>query len=505
MNKILLYNPNPNPHLKAIDLPLSLLCISRFIDQENYDIQIVSENLYNNPFDVIRENAKKSIVFGVSSMTGHQIYDGLKATKIAKEANPNIKVIWGGWHPSIYPTQTLENPYIDIVVKGQGERALYDIIKRIEKKEENFDGINGVYWKENGQIQPNADRPLEDINTMPPIPYHLVNTEKCLIETEFGNRTINYVSSYGCPYRCGFCCEITVNKRRWTGLDAKKVVDDLEKLEKVFKVNGISMYDSNFFIDRQRAKEIFREMLNRKLSLRLGNMDGRTKQLVESDDELWELMRETKCYSILTGAESGNQEALDIIKKDITVEDNIKFAKKCHDYGIKVVFSTLVGLPIANSNFKHIAKKTDEQITSTINMFDQLLSFDTRHRGLMFLYCPYPGTPLYEESLKLGFQEPKSLEQWGAFTLYAKHTPWITKKQEFLVPMISSYLFMFLDSDTLIWIKERIKNRPLKKKLFVSAFKLLRIIAKLRWKYKFFYFPIDYKLFLFAKSKNKSI
>lgn len=500
---ILLYNPRPNPDLKPLDLPLSLLCISRYLDKDGYDIKIVSENLYDNHFDVIRETARDSMIFGVSSMTGYQIYDGLKASKIAKEVNKNIKVIWGGWHPSIYPSQVLENPHIDIVIKGQGEKALYDVVKRIEEGK-IYDGILGVNWKVNGKVYTNSDRILEPLDGMPPIPYHLLDIEKCLSESEFGNRTINYVSSYGCPFRCGFCCEQAVNKRRWVGLNAEAVVGDLERLEKVFKVNAVSMNDSNFFVNMQRSKAILQGMLDRKLTIRLGNIDGRTKQLAEADDEIWELLRETRCYSILTGAESGNQETLEIIKKDITVEDTIKFAKKCHDYGIKVVFSTLVGLPIPNLTFDEIAKKTDEQINSTIDMFNKILSLDNRHRGLMFIYGPYPGTPLYQNALMLGFREPKNLEEWGSFTLYKKHTPWITKKQAILVPMISSYIFMFLDSDTIIWTKERIKNK-FKRKIFVIIFKVFTIIATLRWKYKYFGLPIDYYLFSFAKSKNKSI
>ncbi|MFZ3064449.1 MAG: radical SAM protein [Nitrospirota bacterium] len=501
--KILLYNPRPNPHLRPVDLPLSLLCISRFLDKEGYNIKIVSENLYDDHFDVMREAAKESMILGVSSMTGYQIYDGLRASRIAKEANKDIKVVWGGWHPSLYPQQVLENSYIDIVVKGQGERAFYDVVKRTEKGAP-YENILGVHWKDNGTIYSNQDRILEPLNEMPPIPYHLVDTEKCLIETEFGNRTINYVSSYGCPFRCGFCCEQTVNKRRWVGLDAKKVVDDLERLEKVYKVNGVSMYDSNFFVDMKRAKGILSGMLERGLTIRLGNIDGRTKQLADADKEIWELLRATRCYSILTGAESGDQEALEVIKKDIKVEDNIRFAKRCHEYGIKVVFSTLVGLPILGKNYDELAKKTGEQIDATIRMFDNLLSYDSRHRGLMFVYAPYPGTPMYQSAVKLGFKEPKTLEEWSNYSLYDKHIPWVTDNQVFLVSMISSYIFMFLDSDTITWIGERIKSR-IKRGLFLTAFKFYTLLARLRWKYKYFGMSIDYSLFQFAKRRNKSI
>ena len=502
-HNITLFNPRPNRDLRPVDLPLSLLCVSRFLDEEGYECKIVSENLFENHFQVLKESAKNSLVLGISAMTGYQIYEGIEASKAVKEVNPDIKVIWGGWHASLYPSQVLENEYIDIVVRGQGERSLYEVVKCLEEGK-GLAGISGVSWKDEGGIHDNPDRSLEKIDDWPAIPYHLVDTEKCLVETEFGDRTINYVSSFGCPYRCSFCCEVAVNNRRWVGLNAKAVVDDLEKLEKVHGVNGVSMYDSLFFVDMQRAKDILRGMLNRGLTIRLGNVDGRARQLAVADDELWELLRDTKTYSILCGAESGDQEALDAINKDMDVEDNIKFAKKCAQYGVKVVFSTFVGVPLLNHSHKELVEKTDNQIQATIDMFDDILAMDERHRGLMFIYAPYPGTPLYENAVKLGFDPPTTLEGWGKFNLYDKHTPWITKRQEQLVPMISSYIFMFMDKDTLKWIGKRIKN-PVLSKLFVILFRCARPIARLRWKNKFFSMPLDYHLFALAKTYNTAI
>ena len=122
----------------------------------------------------------------------------------------------------------------------------------------------------------------------------------------------------------------------------------------------------------------------------------------------------------------------------------------------------------------------------------------------MFIYMPYPGTPLYDTAVKLGFQEPKQLDGWAQIKLYEKQTPWVTTKQAQLVSMISSYIFMFLDADTIVWAKGRIKN-PIKKLLFVLAYGIFAKIAKFRWKHKMFGFPLDYQLFLLAKKNNKTI
>ncbi len=70
---VLLFNPRPDPYYKPVDLPISLICISRFLDKEGYPINIIAENLYPDPFQVIRESAKESLVLGISAMTGLQI------------------------------------------------------------------------------------------------------------------------------------------------------------------------------------------------------------------------------------------------------------------------------------------------------------------------------------------------------------------------------------------------------------------------------------------------
>ena len=108
---------------------------------------------------MIRKTAKDSRVLGISALTGYQILGGLEACRIAKEANKDIKIVWGGYHPSIFPTQTLANPYVDIVIKGKGEKAFHEVLERLDSSG-NFDGLPGVHWKEDGQIFLNLGSPI---------------------------------------------------------------------------------------------------------------------------------------------------------------------------------------------------------------------------------------------------------------------------------------------------------------------------------------------------------
>ncbi|MCK4325304.1 B12-binding domain-containing radical SAM protein [bacterium] len=500
--KIVLYNPVPRPSRKPVGIPLSLLYASRLLVGEGYDIKVTAKSLCEDPVKEVITNCCDAICFGVTSMTGYQIIDGLKVSRLVKKKYPYLPIVWGGWHPSLEPLQTVSEPCIDLVVKGQGERTFAELVHALESGS-SLKGIPGLVYKEGSKAISNPDRPLEDMNNFPSIPFHLVNIQKCLYTTEFGFRTANYVTSQGCPYRCGFCCEQTVNKRRWAGLDAKRVIDDFERLIREYGVDGISINDSDFFVNKKRVKEICRGMIDRGLKIGWGNVNGRTRQLL-GDEELWELLERSVCYSILTGAESGHQPALDLIHKDILVEDTIEFAKQCSKHHIKVLFSFLTGLPWPGYDFGKIKKMTDEEIGISLQLVDKLLALDKRHRALFFNYAPYPGTPLYQKSLDLGFEAPANLEGWGGFDLYKRHTPWVTPKQEKFIEFLSSYIFLFLDVDTCPWVSLRIPNRYFRQ-AFTLVFKLFAALVRFRWRYKFFNLRLDYRIFMFFKKINKWI
>ena len=132
--KIILYFPSPLPYERNWHgVPLALLAISRFLAQENYTIKIYS-HFQKNHLKKILSEGKDSVCFGISAMTGFQIYDGLKVATAFKKKHPNIPIVWGGWHPSILPLQTIKDPNVDIVVKGQGDVTFTELVHALHKK-----------------------------------------------------------------------------------------------------------------------------------------------------------------------------------------------------------------------------------------------------------------------------------------------------------------------------------------------------------------------------------
>jgi radical SAM superfamily enzyme YgiQ (UPF0313 family) len=486
-SKILLYFPSPFPYNRPWrGVPLAHLAISRYLSK-NHQVKIYARHLQKNPQGQILEQGKHAICLGITAMTGFQIYDGLKIAKAFKKKYPHTPIVWGGWHPSILPHETLKNPLVDYVLVGQSDETFPQLIKKLEKKKPPKNKI--IY----------PEKPV-NLNLAPPLPYHLINLEKCIVNTEYGNRTVPYISSYGCPFRCAFCVEQIVNKRHWTAVPAHIVVKEWLNLVRQHKADSIAVYDSNFFVDEKRVAKICQGVIKHKLNIRWGNANGRVSTLCHYSPKTWQLMKKSGCAMILTGAESGSQEALDLIEKDMNVSQISKFTRLCKKYHIKVLFSFLVGLPWSTDPIKN-KKFVDQEYQATFSLIDKLLKISHENRFTYYVFLPYPGAPLFIRARKLGLKYPHSLKGWSTYLMSPEDVfketlkqGWLTKKQARLTAMLTQYIFGLMDLDSYRMLKNRIKN-PLTKFTFCLSYKIGLILAKARWKYKFFDLPLDYWFF----------
>jgi radical SAM superfamily enzyme YgiQ (UPF0313 family) len=501
--KITLYNPKSGDLRDYHGAPLSLIAIARFLYYEGYKINIF-QHFEKDAIQNILESCKESVCLGFTCMTGHQIKDCLRIAKIVRKRYPKLPIIWGGWHPSILPDQTLENKYVDVVVRSQGEITFTEIAHRLYEKRseknplESLKEVTGLSYKIKGRRIHNPDRPFEDINNFPEMPYELVDVEKTLLNSEFGKRTINYYASQGCPFRCDFCADPQVYKRRWSILAPDRIVKELKKLKNDYDIDSVIFADSNFFVNEKHTKEFCKKWIKTGIKLKLGQVDGRSNVLAKYDESTWRLMKKAGFVNILNGTESGSQEILDFIHKDASVEDTIKLAKLCNKYDITLVCSTFIGLP---------TKNIDEEFRINIDFIDKLMKISAENTYYLLIYTPYPGSPTYNLCLEQGFKPPKTLEQWAEFELHKVTTSWVSKRYVELGEQLSLYYFPLLGNQ----LKQVVNHyNPVLRTIVTPLYYLVRGIVKLRWKLKFFAMPVDYYLFrymLFIKdrfSRNNS-
>jgi radical SAM superfamily enzyme YgiQ (UPF0313 family) len=385
-NKIVLVRPNVFSQTRHYyGSPLALLAISRFLAKENYNIKIFDPTVNKNYISAIVRASKGAICLGISALTGYSIYDGLQIARAVKKKYPKLPIVWGGWHPSILPLETIQDKNVDIVVVGQGERTFTELVHALQKHK-SLKKINGIYYKNSkGKIIINQPRKPESLDNFPPLPYEIIDAEKFVVPQEYGNRSLLYYSSYGCPHRCLFCVEQIVNKNCWVSLSPIKAAQEIDFLAKKYKLDSIQIIDSNFFIGEDRAIKFSKELIRLKTNVKWGNVNGRTRQMSQYKDSTWKLMKKSGLACILIGAESGDNKTLRYMQKDITTADTIRLTKICAKYDVKILSSFLVGFPMSK-NYKTCHDYTDREINKTIKFIDKLFKIYPRMRMMYALY-----------------------------------------------------------------------------------------------------------------------
>lgn len=488
--KVVLFGPKAGVGFQA-GLPLALLAISRYLAlDEHFEIKIISSIIHKNYLEKILCELDGALCLGISCFTGYPVKEALEVALAVKQKYPQLPIIFGGWHPSILPAETLSNPCVDIVVAGQGERSFTALANAIFYKT-SFKDIKGLYYKdERGEVIFTGDRELEDINNFPPLPYHLFEADKFIFKAFYASKIIDYYSSIGCPHNCTFCVEPHMNKSRWFGLSAERVVSEWQELNNRYGVNGINLLDSNFCVSEKRVRDITRILLEKNLKFGWGPANGRIDRLLNYSDETWKMMKASGCASILVGAESALDEGLEIVDKRIKVKDTVELVKICRHYGIGLGMSFMIGLPSDDKNF------IEREYKSALKLFDEVYSkLKCLH---LFLYAPYPGSRLYEEAQMKGFKPPGDLKGWSGFELQTVRTPWVPEKYRYRVEFLQDYILKFMDGS----LRDIVDNR---KNLFIrfilkTIYPVLYFFAWIRWKLKFFYLPVELKLLKLAKS-----
>ena len=493
--KIILYNPIPKIGEKQIDISLALLSISGELHKEGFDVKIINHS-YKDVSNQILELSEDCLCLGMGMMTGNQIKDGLEICRKVKEKNPNLPIIWGGWHPSILPRQTLENKNIDVVVRGQGQRTFYELIHALYENK-GFEEIKGIMYKKNNEIIENPLRETEDLDNFPRMPYELIPEDKLIRSvSEMSSRVIDYFTSQGCPYRCKFCADPAVYHRKTTLLSAERMIEDAEFLVKRYNVGTIVCPDTNFFINENRIQELCKGLLKKGIKVKWGSVNIRSDQFLKLKDKTLELMEKCNFHSFLVGAESGDQKFLDLIQKDSTVENTIDMAKKCKKYGFKVYFSFMIGLPVIPENGETNAGLVKREFDALVRVLAKIISIE---RGSMFylsVYTPYPGSALYENARRLGFKEPKSLEEWGDFTFDKAKGPWVPSKYVKLMDQLEELYIPFLTG----YVYDKFNNYGVLGKIIKPGAYALGKMVEYRWNKKRFGFAIEY--FLLKKTKD---
>jgi len=336
--KIILYNPKT----VFFDMPLALLAVGSVIDSKKYEVIIIDARIEENVIGMIKQHIKDAICFGLTIITGAPIKDALNISKKVKELSPDVPVIWGGWHTSLFPTQPIkDNSFIDITVQGQGEETFKELVEHLAEGNP-LNNLKGIAYRNNGNVIQNPPRPLVAMERFGRVNYDLINVEKYFEKK--GNRQFDYISSTGCYFRCAFCADPFVFERKYSAIPASKMGEDLEHYYRKYKFTDVNFQDETFFTYPERIEEFANKLISRKIKISWA-ATMRADQGERMSDEIWKLCKQSGLRRLLIGVESGSQEMMDWMKKDIKLSQVFSCAEKCKALDISVIFPFIIGFP----------------------------------------------------------------------------------------------------------------------------------------------------------------
>lgn len=483
--KIALFFPTPAYGHYRIELGLAIAVIAAPLEGK-YELHLVDERVTPNYEQEILNNLDDTVCVGISSITGYQIKRGIEMARKVRAINPEVPIVWGGYHPSLFPEQCCESEACDIVCVGQGDVTFPEIVGSLAAGKAP-EGVTGsVYWTPGG-IVTNPPRPLLNINDDLPAPYHLLDVNRAIEINQHRNhekiRTIEFHSSQGCPGKCGYCADAQLYQRHWTGLDAERVIREVTQIVKTYNLDQVNFSDANFFANQNRVKAICEGFIASGLNIRWV-ASARPDTFHRYKPEVLELIRESGCKRIIVGAESAAEPVLQLINKGATAEDHLKSARVCRDYGIGGTFTFITGFPHAPGT------QPQETTEDLLRFIEKVKQIHPDIRTKIFVFTPYPGTPLYDLAVKYGMTEPKSLEEWADYNpATLKESVWVGPEERRMIEKVNGFYYPFAYPDSNMQLK--LQNGGMKK----YAYRLLHAMARARARSHFYGMPLEWMLF----------
>jgi len=378
--------------------PLGLAYVAAVAEKEA-EVKVIDSEAMNYTFKDVEAIARKF----APDVVGMQVYCTTlnrcyKIAEIIKNINKNIKIVLGGAQATLEPKETISNKNIDFCVYGEGEITFSNLLKALKNKQP-LKNINGIVWKNKGKVIINKPQELiKDLDSLPLPARHLFPMEKYHSSANLrGKRTLNIMTSRGCPYMCSYCAGSLIfgKTHRYHGTD--RVIKELKEIKEKYGSDDIQFFDETFTANRKRVIELCNKMIKNKLNLEWSCFTR--VNLV--DRELLAIMKKAGAYQIFYGLESGVQRLLNLIRKGITLEQSRKAMKITHETGIETWVSFMLGLP------SETKEESEQTIKFAIEVDPTFVQFP--------IATPFPGTELYNQCKKYGKILTENLDDYTAW------------------------------------------------------------------------------------------
>lgn len=327
---------------------LGLLYIAAVLEKNGFTVRIFDQG--QKP-DVIKDIlAFQPDLVGITSVTA-SINRAFRLAAEVKAVFPNVKVAIGGSHATACPYETIENPHVDFVFKGEGEYPMLNLALALKKGGalDDIQQVESLFFKLDGKTKKNKeaeDLSGHELDGLPYPAFHLLDLDYVFGSSTHGlfskgQRVLPLMTARGCPQTCTFCC-------RLMGFDLRErsvqnVMTEIEFLVRTHNIDELYFEDDDFTNNKPRALEILRAIKKADLGLSIKFANGLRADMV--DEELLIAMKEAGAYWVGFGIESGSQKVLNIMKKNLDLEVAKKNVALAKQQGFFVGANCIVGYP----------------------------------------------------------------------------------------------------------------------------------------------------------------
>ncbi len=387
MKKVLLISPPVRNQREVSLIPSGLLSIGGFLRKHGFEVKVYDSCFPNKTSyqekikktnEMIKEYAPDFLGLGFPT---EAFESAIGIAKQAKDLDKNIVIVVGGIHPTAKPEETLKTPYFDFLVHSEGEITTKELLDAIIHKKEIIN-VKGISYKRDDRIITNDSR-LEILN-LDEIPFD--NRDLLIDVHKYSKEALGQIhTSRGCPYKCAYCSSSIIWGKKVRFRSKANVIKEIDYLYHQYHVKDINFADDNFLLEPERVRVICEELIKRKHKIHW-RCCARADIHRHFDTGLLRLMHKAGCRQICIGFESGAQNLLDKVDREVKMNDMETVLKIMKDARIGLHADFIIGLPGEN----------EESLQETFRLMQRVWKI-CQPTMTVALFKPYPGITAYGE------------------------------------------------------------------------------------------------------------
>jgi len=372
--------------------PLGILSIAGYLLREGFTVKVIdvhAERIGPTELEELLRRYRPRCV-GITVLSS-MLVSSHSIAKLARRLLPDCVIVAGGVHAEAFPEQMLRNSAIDLVVRGDGERPMTEIVSG-----KPWDEIESVsFLRPDGSVQHNPLQEIEmDLDQYPMPAYHLIDFKRYFPSaTSYRNLpAINIIMTRGCPGKCTFCnSAMTVLRSR----SPQNVFAQINLLRSQYGIKQVQFFDDTFTVNKAGVLELCR-------LLRENQVDVSFSCYVRGDcfsDEMARALKSAGCHQVMVGIETGSEPIMEIIQKPIDKRRYTEMVRIAHAHDIEVRAGFIIG------NLGETWETMEESLNFAIELDVDFFQ--------MSISTPYPGTALYKQALAEGRLKHLEFKRYG--------------------------------------------------------------------------------------------